>query len=319
MNDFDDTTFARFARRFARIEELVPAPTSRVLVSATAHQRAGVSVFRSAVLLGATALLAVALSFVALSSRPAPTVTLPPALPTPTAGATIPPDSADAVTVLDAYLSQVQAGNCDAAARLISAYSSRTWHDALCGGVTNVTAFRSAADPVHYVRPNEVVIATVLTTTGTAAGFPAGEAPFHFRLQQQERDAWRVVDWYPGRPLDPSWTFPTHTVAISCQPYGYTPAPIPFIYPSGPVSSSSAELTAVSLLRSCEEPGSSITEVVSTSNESVGTPSGPNADEAVWLVQVDAKITDPRGVSYQSHLLIEVNQATGVPTVIAYG
>jgi hypothetical protein len=48
-------------------------------------------------------------------------------------------------------------------------------------------------------------------------------------------------------------------------------------------------------------------------------PTGPNAGEAVWLVQVDATITEPGGTSYESHLVIEVNQATGVPTVIGIG
>jgi hypothetical protein len=108
-------------------------------------------------------------------------------------------------------------------------------------------------------------------------------------------------------------------VAISCQPYGYTSAPIAFSFPPGPVASSVAEQTAVALFRSCHEP-SSITALTSSNKASTGIKVGPNAEQAVWLVQVDATITEPSpGSSYQSHFLIEVNQTTGVPTVVAYG
>jgi hypothetical protein len=107
--------------------------------------------------------------------------------------------------------------------------------------------------------------------------------------------------------------------AISCQPYGYTPAPIAFSFPPGPVASSVAEQTAVALFRSCHEP-SSITALTSSSKAKTGIKVGPNAGQAVWLVQVDATITDASpGSSYQSHFLIEVNQTTGVPTVVGYG
>jgi hypothetical protein len=107
--------------------------------------------------------------------------------------------------------------------------------------------------------------------------------------------------------------------AISCQPYGYTPAPIAFSFPVGPVTAAVAEETAVALFRSCQGP-SSITALTSSSKASAGMKVGPNAGQAVWLVQLDATITEPSpGSSYQSHFLIEVNQATGVPTVIGYG
>lgn len=108
-------------------------------------------------------------------------------------------------------------------------------------------------------------------------------------------------------------------VAISCQPYGYTPAPIAFSFPPGPVTSSAAEETAVALFRSCQGP-SSVTALTSSSKATTGIKTGPNTGQAVWLVQVDSTITEPSpGASYQSHFLIEVNQATGVPTVIGYG
>jgi hypothetical protein len=41
---------------------------------------------------------------------------------------------------------------------------------------------------------------------------------------------------------------------------------------------------------------------------------GPNAGQAVWLIQVDATVT--AAVSIRVAYLIEVNQATGVPTFI---
>jgi hypothetical protein len=47
---------------------------------------------------------------------------------------------------------------------------------------------------------------------------------------------------------------------------------------------------------------------------------GPNADEPVWLVTVDATVTEESpGTNEPSHVLIEVNQATGVPTIVGSG
>jgi hypothetical protein len=108
--------------------------------------------------------------------------------------------------------------------------------------------------------------------------------------------------------------------AISCQPFGYTPAPIAFSFASGPVTSSAAEQTAVALFRACVLPTSTITELMSSSVAATGTPTGPNAGQPVWRVQVDATVNEPSpGGVYQSHFWIEVSQATGVPTVVAYG
>jgi hypothetical protein len=39
----------------------------------------------------------------------------------------------------------------------------------------------------------------------------------------------------------------------------------------------------------------------------------------VWIVKVQATVPTPPEGSYESHFWIEVNQAPGVPTLIAYG
>jgi hypothetical protein len=107
---------------------------------------------------------------------------------------------------------------------------------------------------------------------------------------------------------------------ISCQPFGYTPAPIAFSFPPGPVAASEAELTAVALFRACQLP--TVRDVTFSSRAATGTRAGPNDGQGVWLVEVSATVPVPSaegGGSYQSHVLIEVNQATGIPTVIAYG
>jgi hypothetical protein len=107
-------------------------------------------------------------------------------------------------------------------------------------------------------------------------------------------------------------------VAISCQPYGYTPAPIPFSFAPGPVTSAVAEQTALAFVRSCMQPYS-ISPTVST-KPATGQQGGPNAGQPVWLVQVDGAVTDSSPTRlYDAHFLIEVNQATGVPTLVAYG
>ncbi len=107
--------------------------------------------------------------------------------------------------------------------------------------------------------------------------------------------------------------------AISCQPYGRTPAPIAFSYAPGPVTSAVAEQTAVALFRSCFV-GATLTDLTSSSTSTTGMRDGPNQGQVVWLVQVDATVNEPSpGQPYQSHFLIEVNQTTGVPTVVAYG
>jgi hypothetical protein len=105
---------------------------------------------------------------------------------------------------------------------------------------------------------------------------------------------------------------------ISCQPFGSTPAPISFSFAPGPVTSSAAEHTAVSLFDACQR--ESTGELTSSSVAGTGMRRGPNADEPVWLVTVDATVTEGSpGMNEPSHVLIEVNQATGVPTIVGSG
>ena len=107
---------------------------------------------------------------------------------------------------------------------------------------------------------------------------------------------------------------------ISCQPAGYTPAPISLSFAPGPVTSVVAQQTAVALFRACMLPTTTITELTSDSVAATGSPRSPNAGQPVWRVQVDATVSEPsQGAVYRSHFWIEVLQATGAPTVIAYG
>ena len=108
---------------------------------------------------------------------------------------------------------------------------------------------------------------------------------------------------------------------ISCQPYGYSPAPITFSFAPGPVTASVAEQTAVALFESCSasDAATTITDLTSTVGAAAGAP-GPNAGQDVWLVKVDATVADSfSGATYPSHFLIEVNQGTGIPTIVGYG
>lgn len=109
-------------------------------------------------------------------------------------------------------------------------------------------------------------------------------------------------------------------VDISCQPYGYAPVRISFSFPPGPVSASIAEQTAVELYRACLRGAVTIADLTSTVHADLGSRNGPNAGQSVWLVEISAQIV-PASFSdgYHEYFVIEVNQATGVPTVIAYG
>jgi hypothetical protein len=112
---------------------------------------------------------------------------------------------------------------------------------------------------------------------------------------------------------------PGPTGTVSCQPFGSTPAPIPFSFPAGPVNEPSAGATAVALFRSCALPNAIIDDLTSRVAPVSGVRGGPNEGQSVWQVQVDATITEPGGTRYLSHFLIEVNQVTGVPTIIGMG
>jgi hypothetical protein len=202
MNDFDDTTFDRFARRFARIEQLVPEPPARVFRPMTRVQPGTAGLLRPAILLGAVLLLGGALVFASVGLQPGPTPTPSPAV-TPSPRVTVPPDSAPPEVVLDAYLSALVAGDCDTAAQFVGSSVYNWGGDAFCGGITRVVAFKILGEP-HRLGLNMVVLSTALTTTGTTRGLPPGEAAFGFVLQQQSSGAWRVVEGYGGGPLSPS-------------------------------------------------------------------------------------------------------------------
>jgi hypothetical protein len=58
--------------------------------------------------------------------------------------------------------------------------------------------------------------------------------------------------------------------------------------------------------------------MASSVRDGIGEPRGPNAGRPVWAVQVDTTET-VRDPSWQAHYWIEVNKATGVPTLTAYG
>ena len=112
---------------------------------------------------------------------------------------------------------------------------------------------------------------------------------------------------------------------VSCQPYGYSPAPITFSFEPGTATAATAQQTAVALIRSCAAtPDSSsititITDLASTVKDGTGEPPGPNSGQAVWLVQIDTTEKTPNGGAYTAHYLVEVSQSTGIPTLVAYG
>ena len=112
---------------------------------------------------------------------------------------------------------------------------------------------------------------------------------------------------------------------VSCQPFGYEPVLITFAYPAGPATAEVGGQTAVGMLRACastpDESGVSATITKLTSSVSAGTggPQSPNAGQSVWVVEIDTLESIRGGDAYPAHYWIEVNQATGVPTLIAYG
>lgn len=118
---------------------------------------------------------------------------------------------------------------------------------------------------------------------------------------------------------------PATPANVSCQPFGYEPVLVTFAYPTGPTTSEVGEQTAVGMLRACastpDASGVSVTITSLTSSVSGGTggPKSPNAGEPVWEVKIDTMESVKGGDPYPAHYWIEVNQATGVPTLIAYG
>lgn len=104
---------------------------------------------------------------------------------------TIPPDSAAPAVVLDAYLRALQAGDC-AAGRALGTATFRPGNGELCGA-TKVSAFRVTGDPATP-SSDEVVFATVLTTSGSSDGsVPAGDIIWFYSLDRQPNGAWRLA------------------------------------------------------------------------------------------------------------------------------
>jgi hypothetical protein len=90
----------------------------------------------------------------------------------------------------------------------------------------------------------------------------------------------------------------------------------------GPVTSAQAEQIAVELVQACGtaaangQPTPATVYVATSVEAATGERTGPNAGQAVWLVKIDGTVTDSPA---QSHWAIEVNQATGVPTIVGIG
>lgn len=114
---------------------------------------------------------------------------------------------------------------------------------------------------------------------------------------------------------------PAPITDFSCQPFGNPPASVSFSVTPGPVTSSGAEQIAVALFRACAErtngePTAAVTNISTDVKAGTGELNGPNAGQPVWLVRIDVSLKDNPA---QSHSWTEVNQATGVPTIIAAG
>lgn len=131
------------------------------------------------------------------------------------------------------------------------------------------------------------------------------------------QDATPTTSSDPGAPAPPA--------KVSCQPFGYEPVLITFAYPTGLTTAPGAEQTAVGMLRACastpDESGVSvtITDLTSSVKAGMGGPNSPNAGQSVWEVQIDTMESVNGGAAYAAHYWIEVNQASGIPTLVAYG
>jgi hypothetical protein len=200
MNDFDDVTFARFARRFAEIEHVVPGPPERTFPSMMQVRTRAAALRRTGILIGAVLLLGAALGLAAIGFQPSPT---PTPSPTPAARVTIPPDSAAPDLVLGAYLSALVARDCDTAEQFIDSPIYR-WSDMLCGGAVTITDFSLIGEP-RREGYNKARLDALLTTDGRSIGLPADQGRFTFDLQQRTSGAWRIIDAYPW----PITLFPT--------------------------------------------------------------------------------------------------------------
>lgn len=209
LNELDRKTFARFAERFARIERQIPDPpalAARMEIGGRGRaQRPPLAGWAAIVVI-----LAAVGGLVVIGSRLLP------------ATVTVPPDSATAAEVLDAYLRAVQAGDCDTAEQLTYPLMFGPSMVDLCG-VTGVTAFSVVGDPV-VVDPDKVRMNANLTITGTSA-ISAGEISFTYFLQQQGSGVWRIVDGAGHIP--PSMLLlPTATAPPVAPPSGVDCGPL---------------------------------------------------------------------------------------------
>ena len=203
MNDLDDTTFARFAERFARIERQVPEPPPHKVQTAVGSRRLGL-LSPVAGLVGIAILLAAAVGLAVIGSRPSP---IPSSSP---AALTIPPDSAPPAIVLDAYLRALQAGDCGTASQLTMPLVLGKDYIDLCA-VTRVTAFAIPGDPV-VVNFDTVRLTATIRITGVPPSISAGQITWFYSLQRQTSGAWRVIDGFGSIP--PSMlTLPTPPAA----------------------------------------------------------------------------------------------------------
>lgn len=189
MNDLDDTTFARFAEQFARIEQQVPEPPPHT-VRASGSRRLG-PLSSEAGLVAVVILLAAGVGLAVIGSQLSPR-------PSPSPTVTIPPNSAPPAVVLDAYLRALQAGDCGTASQLTNPLVLGNDYVDLCA-VTHVTAFSILGDPV-VVNPETVRLRASITITGTANGILPGEITGTYFIQQQPSGAWRIIATYIATP-----------------------------------------------------------------------------------------------------------------------
>ncbi len=232
MNNRDDIDFARFARRFASIEQLVPDPPARALPPMTRAQLGTAGLLRPVILLGVVLVLGAALAFAWIGSRSSPLVPLPSVSPSPSAAVTIPPDSAAPEVVLDAYLSALRAGECDIASALAVPTFMTQWNSFLCGGGTRITSFSIIDDGwAPPLQRTTVWLGVQMKTTGIGVTIPAGRDVFvsfmlqHQVIQRTPSDAWRIFgvasNGSPGSTLpDPAATpRPVRSIDIYCAQY----------------------------------------------------------------------------------------------------
>jgi hypothetical protein len=101
----------------------------------------------------------------------------------------LPPDSAAPAVVLDAYLTAIQAGNCDGA-RALATSDFGDGTRAYCDGM-RVTGFDVFSDP-SQISEREVEFALSLATAGGDETLPDGSHTWFFSLTREAGGAWRV-------------------------------------------------------------------------------------------------------------------------------